>query len=219
MKKLFNSLTALTLLLTATATNAADPVNQLTDAEKRDGFELLFDGKTLEGWKLRHPDRFRVDDGTLIADGGRGRSMIYYVGRDGKADHRNFEFRLQVRTSPGGNSGVYFRTRDHEDRTGFPNQYGYEAQILNTHRVPKKTGSITRIRDVNPSPAKDREWFDYHIIADGRQIRIKVNGKVVNEFTEPADETQRRRAFGLIGLQAHEPGIVQFRNIRIRKLK
>lgn len=192
--------------------------NELTNEEKQQGFELLFDGKSLDGWKPRDPKRFRADKGMLIAHG-NGRSMVYYVGRDGKADYRDFELRLQVRTSPRGNSGVYFRTRDEEDSTGFPNGWGYEAQILNTHRVPKKTGSITRLRDVNPSPAKDGEWFDYHIIANGRQITIKVNGKVVNEVTEPADASKRRRTGGLIGLQAHDPGFVQFRTIRIRNLK
>jgi hypothetical protein len=199
----------------ATADDTAKP-NTLTAEEVQQGFVLLFNGRNLEGWKAQAGDQFRVEAGRIISDGTKGRSMLYYVGRDGKASFSDFELRLQVFTHKGGNSGIYFRTRWQPG--GFPDAYGYEAQIANTHRNPRKTGSLYTIADVKESPVKDDEWFDYHVVANGRGIAVKVNGTVVSEFEEPADPAKRKPLGDLIALQGHDPAAVEFRSIRIRPI-
>jgi hypothetical protein len=142
--------------------------------------------------------------------------MLYYVGPDAGASFSNFELRLQVRTSKGANSGVYFRTK-WLDR-GYPDRFGYEAQIANTHRNPRKTGSLYKVVSVSNPPTKDDEWFDYHIIANGRDITLKLNNAVVTEYREPEAPEKRKPQGGLIGIQCHGPAVVEFRSIRIKPL-
>ncbi|MCA9080446.1 MAG: DUF1080 domain-containing protein, partial [Planctomycetaceae bacterium] len=67
-------------------------------------------------------------------------------------------------------------------------------------------------------------WWTQHIIVKGKRVIIKVDGKVVNDYTEP-DGTQAGNAFtrvfasGTFALQGHDPGsTVHFRNIRAKKL-
>lgn len=192
-------------------------VNQLTDEEQQQGFVLLFNGKDLDGWKPQSAKHFRVENGSIVCDGTLGRSMLYYVGDGQSGGFDNFELRLQVLVHKGANSGIYFRTKWQDE--GYPDAFGYEAQIANTHKNPAKTGSIFRIQSLPKSPVKDGEWFDYHILANGRTIRISLNGKLVTEFTEPTDPQQRKPAGSLISLQCHDPAVVEFRSIRIRSVK
>jgi hypothetical protein len=72
-------------------------------------WQPLFDGKSLNGWKASEgPGSFKVVDGLLACDGPR--SHLFYVGPDGQADFKNFEFSAEVMTKNGANSGVYFHT-------------------------------------------------------------------------------------------------------------
>ena len=191
--------------------------NALTDAEKKAGFELLFDGKTLDGWKAQSPGKFTVEDGKIIANGKRGRGMLFYVGKAQDHAFKDFEFRAQVYTHPGGNSGIYFHTKV-VDR-GFPDAYGYEAQIATTHKNPQKTGSLYKVRPVKSPPVKDDEWFDYTICVKGRRVIIKLAGKAVVDYAEPeGDPKKSRLTGGTIGLQCHDPAVVEFRTVRIRKI-
>lgn len=203
---------------------AADP-NQLDDEERRQGFKLLFNGRDLDGWKSTRDDYFSVRNGAIVSDGIKRRAMLYYVGDDkGDPGFSDFELRLQVRVSRGANSGIYFRTKPMENQTGFPDEYGYEAQIAISHRNPNKVGSL--MATTNPrwsvkaptAAVRETEWFDYSIIADGRTIELKVNDKTTARQTEDAELLRRRKYGGYIGLQGHEPGVVEFRSIRIRQL-
>ena len=189
--------------------------NRLSPEEIKAGFHLLFNGANLDGWKAQSEKNFRVKDGRIIADGTKGRSTMYYVGPKGEASFVNYELRLQVLTRKGANSGIYFRTK--WQKSGYPDKFGYEAQIANTHKNRFKTGSIQKIRNITKSPVKDDEWFDYHIIAKGRSITLKLNGKVISEYVEPEDERKRKPTGGLIALQGHDPTVVEFRRIRIKK--
>ena len=156
--------------------------NRLSPEEIKAGFHLLFNGVNLDGWKAQSEKNFRVKDGRIIADGTKGRSTMYYVGPKGEASFVNYELRLQVLTRKGANSGIYFRTK--WQKSGYPDKFGYEAQIANTHKNRFKTGSIQKIRNITKSPVKDDEWFDYHIIVEGKKITLKINGQTTVEFTE-----------------------------------
>lgn len=178
----------------------------------------LFDGKSFEGWKAsENKDSWKIEDGAFVCDGPR--SHLFYMGEH--APFKNFEWKADVKTMPGANAGMYFHTKYQEK--GWP-KYGYEAQVNNTHGDPKKTGSLYGVVNVNPAPAKDNEWFTQHIIVNGRQIIIKVNDKVVVDYTEPADKKPggnftRKLDEGTFAFQAHDPkSKVYFKNIRVKKL-
>lgn len=188
-------------------------------AAEEEGFQSLFDGKTMTGWKINeNPDSWKIEDGALVAKGPR--SHLFYVGDD--KPFVNFELKVDVKTEPNSNGGIYFHTKFQEQ--GWP-KYGFEAQVNNSYKSdPRKTGSLYAVKDVLEAPAQDGEWFTEHIIVRGKHVVIKVNDKVVVDYTEPAD-AQPGKDFtrvvdqGTFALQAHDPGsVVHFKNIRVKRL-
>lgn len=180
----------------------------------------LFNGKDLTGWKVsENPDTFRVEGGLMVVAGPRAHA--FYVGDVGGADFTDFELRLEVLTKPNANSGVFFHTEYQEE--GWPVK-GYEAQVNQTHKDFRKTGSIYDVQDVeNVSPAVDDAWFVYDIRVDGKKVTVSVDGKVVNEYIEPenveppAKKPGRKLSHGTIAIQGHDPGsVVYYRSIKLR---
>ncbi|HEY8535151.1 MAG TPA: DUF1080 domain-containing protein [Vicinamibacterales bacterium] len=190
-------------------------------AADEDGWISLFDGKTLDGWKAsENPGTFTVRDGMIVVHGPR--AHLYYVGPVGNHDFRNFEWRAEVMTTPGSNSGMYFHTEYQEH--GWP-QKGYEVQVNNSHTDPKRTGGLYDVQDNYEAPAKDNEWFTQHIIVRDRRIIVKVNDRVIVDYTEPENVERpphmkgRRLSSGTIALQGHDPkSVVYYRNIQIKLL-
>tara|TARA_B100001057_G_scaffold227214_1_gene227594 strand:- start:399 stop:1967 length:1569 start_codon:yes stop_codon:yes gene_type:complete len=119
---------------------------------------------------------------TLIVKGDQ--RNLFYDGLIEGGQFKNFEFKVDVYTYPNSASGVYFHTRYKEN--GRPT-YGYEAQINASKRGEAKTGSLVGVNEVKTAAHKDNEWFSYYIKVDGNKVTIKVNGEIVNEFTEPDD--------------------------------
>ncbi len=189
--------------------------NSASDASS--GWVSLFDGKSLDGWKANeNTDSCRIEDGTIVVNGNR--SHLFYVGDVNDGDFKNFEFKCDVKTQPKANSGIYFHTKYLD--SGWPDK-GYEAQVNNTGGDPKKTGGLYGVQDVFTAPAKDNEWFDYHIIVRGKHIVIKINGETIADYTEPdnLDRKDRRLSSGTFALQAHDPGSkVHYRNLRVKVL-
>lgn len=184
-----------------------------------DGWVSLFDGKTLDGWKVNeNEDSWKVEDGTLTCKGPR--SHLFYVGDE--KPFKNFHFKAEVKTTPGSNSGIYFHTKYQE--SGWP-KYGYECQVNITQGDPKKSGGIYSVQDVAEPPAKDNEWYTQEIIVEGRHVILKINGKVTADYTEPegkeafSKDFERRLGEGTFALQAHDPDSkVSFRNLSVKRL-
>ncbi len=183
-------------------------------------WQTLFDGKSLNGWKSNDekPGCFSVEDGAIKVSGGR--AHLFYMGADGKACFKDFEFRAKVKTTPGSNSGLFFHTEFQP--SGWPSK-GYEAQVNATHKDRRKTGSLYAVADVlDQAPNTDGEWFDYEIRVEGRHITIRVNGKTCVDFTEPelpADAPPRRLSQGTFAIQGHDPNsTVFFKDIQARTL-
>jgi len=191
--------------------------NVLTDAEKEYGFQLLFNGKDLSDWKTaENRGAFKVENGILVVKGSRGH--LFYTGPVNGAGFTNFHFKAEVLTKPGANSGVYFHTRYQEK--GWPTK-GYEAQVNNTHKDKRKTGSLYAVKDNGKAVAKDDQWFLYEIIVQGRRITIRIDAKEIVTFEEPADHNvkgwpQRRLSSGTFAIQAHDPkSEVHYRGIKV----
>jgi len=188
-------------------------------ARAEEGWISLFDGKSFAGWKAsENKDSWKIVDGELVCHGPR--SHLFYDG-DLKP-FKNFEFKAEVLTTRGSNSGIYFHTRFQP--LGWP-QYGYEVQVNNTHSDPKKTGGLYSVSDVFEAPAKDGKWFEMAIAVQGKHVVIKVDGKTVVDYTEPADQKPSKDGFirviseGTFALQAHDPASeVHYKNIRVKKL-
>ena len=187
-----------------------------------DGWVSLFDGKTLAGWEANEkPECFTVKDGEIYIKGGM--AHLFYTGPVASHDFKNFELKADVKTSPSANSGIFFHT---EMQPKGALKKGYEAQVNNTFvKDPRKTGSLVDVADLKESPVKDDEWFEFHIVVEGKRIQVMLNGKTVVDYTEPANPERKkgreRRVLthGTFALQAHDPNSVsRFRNVRVKML-
>lgn len=178
----------------------------------RDGIERM---SLSNAYNTRAGKSFRLDGDTLIVEGDQ--RNLFYDGRIAGGYFKNFEFKVDVYTHSGSASGIYFHTRYEED--GRP-AFGYEGQINASRPGESKTGSLVGVSEVNTTPHRDNEWFNYYIKVDGNKVTVKVNGKTVNEFTEPANARgPASLRHGTIGLESvGSDSRVQFRNAMIRLL-
>lgn len=181
----------------------------------------LFDGKSLDGWKVgANANTFFIEDDAIVANGNV--AHLFYDGPVQQHSFKNFEFKADVMTRPGSNSGIYFHTV--YQQSSWPQQ-GYEAQVNNTQSDWRRTGSLYAIQDVKEVYAKDDEWFTEYIRVKGKHILIKINDKTVVDYTEPENVQRpegmksRLLSSGTFALQGHDPGSkVYFKNIKVRVL-
>jgi hypothetical protein len=183
-------------------------------ADDSDGWVTIFNGKSMDGWKINEtPESWKLTDGALVANGTR--SHIFYVGDD--KPFKNFEFKAEVMTSKGSNGGIFFHTKFQD--SDWP-KLGYECQVNNTQGDPQKTGGLYNTVKVLEAPAEDGKWWEQHIIVKDRHITVKIDGKTVVDYDEPADvKGTVKLSEGTFALQAHDPGsTVKYRNIRVKRL-
>jgi hypothetical protein len=210
MKKLLLSTMA---LLTAV-------VPQLAAAETEEGFVTLFDGTTFEGWRAakENSGTWKIENGAFVTRGER--SHLFFVGDT--QPFKNFELKVDVMTEPNSNGGIYFHTRYQEE--GWP-RFGFESQVNVSHSDWKKTGSLYDVVNVASSPAQDNQWWTQHIIVNGNKVIVRVNDKILFEYTEPP-RAQPRKDYtrkldeGTFALQGHDPkSVVYYKNIRVKRLE
>jgi len=193
------------------------------NAMVKKGWVSLFDGKSLNGWKVgENAATFSVDSGMIIVHGKT--AHLFYVGDKHEHSFKNFEFKADVKTMPGANSGIYFHTQFQQ--ASWPER-GYEVQVNNSHTDWRRTGSLYGIMDVKEQYIKDNEWFTEYIKVEGKRVIIKLNEKTVVDYTEPenvksqrGEDSLRVISNGTFALQGHDPkSIVYFKNIMIKPLK
>ena len=239
-KTLINWLVCLLLVSHAAVSFAAAPLNSLTDAERKAGWKLLFDGKTTTGWRGykrdKMPPGWAVIDGVLVrvsgGEGGKGAG-----GGDDivtTEEFENFDLQLEWKTVPNGNSGVLYHVSE-EPVTAW--HYAPEVQILDNtaHLTRDQRQLAAACYDLYP-PSKDMtkplgQWNHMRILVDGAHVEHWLNGERVVEYELwSADWKQRvakskhkdRPKFGTfkkgpIALQDHTDRL-EFRNIKIRVL-
>jgi hypothetical protein len=191
------------------------------------GWQPLFDGRTLNGWKAsENPATFKVVDGAIVCDGPR--AHLFYTGPDGQADFKNFELKFEVKAEQNANSGMFFHTAWQDQ--GFPG-VGFEVQVHNarhgegTYRENKLTGSLYGIRNVYKPLVKDGEWFAMHIVVSGKRVQVRLNDVLVVDYLEPeppyvAPSRQGRKlGHGTFAIQGHDPkSKVHYRNLQVKRL-
>jgi Domain of Unknown Function (DUF1080) len=196
-----------------------------------DGWTTLFDGKTLDGWKVNGGHaHYTVEDGVIVGTTVAGSPNTFLC----KGDYKDFVLELEVQCDPRLNSGVQVRSHIYEPDDPKPENrrrvgvvYGPQCEIART-----ETGTAGRFYDearrgrwlaeINPQAKdafKDDGWNRYRIVVQGNRYRSWINGIRASDFTDDMDER------GFIGLQVHGiprgqgPYQVRWRNIRIRELK
>jgi hypothetical protein len=187
------------------------------------GFEALFNGKDLTGWKIMPGGKMEVwgaENGVLFVNGRGGAWLMT------EKEYGDFELRLEWKVPKGGNSGVALRA----PLMGDPAYQGMEIQILDDPnykglRPTQHTGSIY---DVVPAAKQVNkpvgEWNAYIITAKGPKITVELNGtKLVDANLDDLKEQHGKkhpgllRAKGHLGLQSHD-GRVEFRNLYVKPL-
>ena len=215
----------------------APPASTLPDA----GFERIFDGETLGGWKALDQSYWSIRDGAITGESTPEhpcKSNQFLVWQGG--DVGDFDLKLKFRVSGNGqNSGVQFRSILRPDGLAV----GYQADIFqsggylggvcdelhkrkgpellsaNGHKtIIDAAGKRTATR-LGPMATMrpPGEWNDYRISAKGQQIILEINGVKSTELID--QEEGHFDLSGLLGLQlrAGEPMIVQFKDIYLRK--
>lgn len=194
--------------------------------QNKGGFVKLFDGQTLNGWRLidGHAPGYVPKDGVLVcpADGG-GKLMT-------EKEYSDFVFRFEFKLDKAGNNGVGLRAPFDGDAA----YNGMESQILDdndpmyAHLEPGQyCSSIYKVVAAKRGAVKaPGEWNKEEITAIGRHIKIVLNGKTVvdadlNDVTDPkvlAEHPGFRRTTGHLGFLGHGPSEVQFREIWVKDL-
>ena len=224
------------LALMLTTFPAAEGLGQgpsLTPEEKAAGWILLFDGKTLDGWKTssERPSKVPVEQGAINPHGCGGYMMIH------EKIWSDFELAADFKISKGCNSGIFVRTFPLKPRPGKDVGFnGIEIAIDDTATAGyHDTGAIYDL--VKPSKNAMKpvgEWNHIAITCDRNLIRVELNGEVVtrmdlDEWTAPnrrpdGSEHKFDIAFkdhprqGYIGLQDHGSNC-WFKNIKIRPIR
>lgn len=215
-----------------TAVLLASMVACAATASAQDGWQQLFNGRDLQGWKANHsPEAYSVSDGILVVHDPSPtlRSHLFYVGeeRSEYVRFRNFELKVVSRGGPHSNSGIFFHTDFSERDSARHLAKGYEVQLNNAEQDQRKTGSLYQIVDLDKSPVDDSHWFELRIVVRGKRIVVIVEGKTVVDYTEPENperpENRKLRVLdprgGAIAIQAHDANSTwYFKEISIRRL-
>lgn len=208
--------------------------NTLTDAEKSDGWVLLFDGKDasgyFRGYKMdKMPEGWVAEDGALVR---KGKGDIIT-----KEKYESFEFHIDWKISEGGNSGIMLKV---EETDGPPYKTGPEAQIQDNVKGtdPQKAGWMYQLYAADKDATKPAgEWNSFVLkcqktAAGTYKCEHWMNGEKYVEYEIGSDDWNAKVAkskfkdwadfgkadAGHICLQDHG-NLVWFRNIKIKKLE
>ncbi|MFD2573887.1 DUF1080 domain-containing protein [Spirosoma soli] len=184
------------LLTTLLAAEKPQTPNTLTDKEKKDGWKLLFDGKSTSGWRGAYKDKFpekgwNVEDGTLTiqkSNGSESESFGDIVTND---EYSDFDLMFEFKLTEGANSGVkYFVVENYPKPKG--SAFGLEFQVLDDDKHPDaKLGrngnrTVGSLYDLIPASGKKAnpigEWNTGRVVSKGKHVEHWLNGKKVVEY-------------------------------------
>ena len=223
-------------------------LNQLTAAERRGGWKIIFDGTTTNGWRNYRDEQ--VSDGWVVREGAltriaKGAGDIITVDQ-----YENFELSIEYRISPGGNSGIMFHVTEEGDS---PAHSGPEVQILDNAQGhdSQMAGWLYQLyQPIKPTWAKDFEEavghppgpeivdatrpagdWNHVYLRVSRQGEVAMNGVSYFYFLKGDEDWNQRVAkskfsrWPLFGKASKghiclqdHGDVVAFRNIKIREL-
>ena len=218
--------------------------NSLSNKEKNNGWQLLFDGQTTKGWhtygKQSAGKAWKAEDGALHLDAEAKKNFTTNEGGDLVTDEEfdNFDLRIEWKISPKGNSGIIFYVKEDTVKYKEPYFTGPEMQVLDNTGHPDaqiykhKAGDLY---DLIPSSKEAQkpvgEWNQVEIISNNGKLDFYLNGEHTVS-TMMWDDNWRKMVAGSkfkawpdfgtfkkgkIDLQDHGDD-VWYRNIKIKRL-
>jgi hypothetical protein len=209
-----------------------------------DGFEPIFDGKTLKGWNVipkAKQGHWSVRDGLLVGKtDGKGSDLIFHDKNLG-----DYELKLGYRFRTKGNSGIHIRgllgiSKTHKV-SGYHADFGHVGvgpEVLGSwdfHGYPRGSYLVQRGHRVviaadgkkavtkldgglQASHVRRRDWNDVHVVVKGYRMSFTINGRTASEVVD--NEKAKRIPKGIIGLQLHggPPMEIEFRKIQLKRL-
>ena len=202
-------------------------VFQLSDQEKKQGYQVLFDGTNLDSWTGNTFSYVVSDEGTLAIYPTKGSGGNLYT----KEEFGDFIYRFEFRLTPGANNGIGIRA----PLTGDAAYQGMEIQVLDNDADMYKSlaiyqyhGSVYGIMPAKRGFLKPMgEWNQQEIYIKGDDIKVTLNGTVIlegnlaeaskNGTLDKKDHPGLKRKSGHIAFLGHGSE-VHFKNIRIKDL-
>ncbi len=233
-------LIAIGMITGMTACGGGERHNTLTQDEIAGGWELLFDGETLNGWRDYNGEQLTApwfaEEGMIQAKG-EGADEHGYIVTD--KIYENFELVWDWKIADGGNSGVLYHVVENPKFT-VPYVTGPEYQLIDELNFPQpledwqKTAADYAMHTTDPEKTEIKpagEWNSSRIIFDNGHVEHWLNGEKVIEFEAWSEDWFTRKASGkwenapeyglarkgVICLQDHGSA-AWFRNIKIREL-
>ena len=197
----------------------------LAAAQVERGFTSLFDGDTLNGWKIvdKKGEGYGVKHGVIYCAKGSGGRLFT------EKEYADFVLRFEFKLEPGANNGLGIRS----PLEGDPAYVAMELQILDDSierykglRPEQYHGSIYDVFAAKRGALrKPPEWNEQEVTCIGRRVKVVLNGKKIldadiNDVTDPARLRKHPgllRDRGHIGFLGHND-YVEFRNIRIKEV-
>ena len=213
---------------------------QILAAEE--GFQSLFDGKTLEGWKAADPSYWSIEDGAITAKITPQHPLkdnLYLIWQGGEL--ADFELKLKSRVfgSKDLNNGFQFRSKElpNHDVAGYQvdnnlntdwlvrlyDEHGRHTLAWRGQRtVFDENGQAhqTDLPEAKGAPwFKLEEWHEYHLLCQGPRLTLKVDGRLAAEVLD--HDPKQQDLTGILALQLHSgpPTTAQFKDIRLKVLK
>jgi hypothetical protein len=206
--------------------NGGDLPFKLSNQEKNEGYEILFDGTSMEQW-ISNTNEYKLEEGCIVMrPAGGGYGNLYT-----KKEYEDFIFKFEFLLSPSANSGLGLRHKIVNTKNGYD---GMELQILDDDAqiykdlkpyqyhgslygwIPAKRGFLKPVG----------EWNCQEVFARGSHIKVILNGTVIldSDLKEVTKNIPREKVpnslfykKGHIAFLGHD-SVVKFRNIRIKKL-
>ncbi len=188
------------------------------------GAVSLFDGKTLDGWQIRPGEEkwWSIRDG-LISGGSLDENVPHNTFLTSEKSYTDFQLTMKLRFvhGEGGgfiNSGMQIRSlrvEDSHEMRGYQVDAGkgYWGDIYDESR---RNTAVAKPVDPEALAAvvKEQDWNEYRILAEGRRIRVWINGVLATDYTEEDPDIPQE---GLLGLQAHSGGkfLIQMKDVFI----
>lgn len=200
----------------------ADPAPR-SERKLEEGFEWIFDGKTLEGWE-GNLKWFRVEEGAIVAGTLEGK-IPHNEFLCTRRTYGDFELKLEAKLrGEGDNAGIQFRTKRIPNNTEVS---GYQCDMGRAwnrnvwgclYDESRRNKMLAEIPDEKLKEwVKTGDWNEFTVRAVGSKIEIFLNGNRTITYEEKEDSIDRA---GVIGLQIHSgpPTEALYRNIRIKVL-
>lgn len=208
--------------------------NQLTDAERAEGWRLLFDGQSPSAWRVYRGEGpssgWKVADGALTKDG----PTDDIISREQFGD---FELVFEWKVSRGGNAGVFYRATEEYEKVYWS---GTEYQLLDDANHPDGRNRLTSAGanyGLYPSRAgivkPGGEWNSARIVVRGNRAEHWLNGTKLVEYEYGSPDwaarvkaskfsewpNYGRATRGHIAIQGDHGGTLALRNLKIRELR